>query len=388
MAHSTRAEKSAKVKKPSKDFPLFPHASGRWAKKVRGKFCYFGSTTGDPKGQAALLLWIDQKDDLLAGRTPRANRDGLTLHELCNQFCAAKERQVEAGELTKVSFTDYHRVCKLLLDKFGKRRFVDDLAAEDFELLRASMAKRLSPGTLGNEIQRIRVVFNYGYQSGLLDKPIRFGPGFKKPAKRILRAAKHKSGPKMFEARQIRRLLKAASLQMRAMIFLGINCGFGNRDCGTLEFSHVDLHGGWVDFPRPKTAIERRCPLWPETIEAIEQSVEKRTEPKNPEHSDLVFVTTFGEPWAKDTPDSPISKEMAKLLKKLSLQQKGRGFYALRHTFETIGGESRDQVAVNHIMGHADQSMSAHYRERISDERLQAVAATVREWLFRKGGAR
>ena len=43
----------------------------------------------------------------------------------------------------------------------------------------------------------------------------------------------------------------------------------------------------------------------------------------------------------------------------------------LRHVFETIGGESRDQVAVDHIMGHADQSMAAHYRERISDERLQ-----------------
>jgi len=65
-----------------------------------------------------------------------------------------------------------------------------------------------------------------------------------------------------------------------------------------------------------------------------------------------------------------------------TLFRKGRGFYALRHVFETIGGESRDQVAVNHIMGHADQSMASHYRGRISDERLQAVVERVHLWLF------
>jgi integrase len=64
------------------------------------------------------------------------------------------------------------------------------------------------------------------------------------------------------------------------------------------------------------------------------------------------------------------------------LRRPGRSFYALRHTFETIGGESRDQVAVDAIMGHVDSSMAGHYRQRISDERLTAVAECVRTWLF------
>ena len=64
------------------------------------------------------------------------------------------------------------------------------------------------------------------------------------------------------------------------------------------------------------------------------------------------------------------------------LYRKGRAFYGLRHTFETVGGESIDQVAVNAIMGHVDTTMAGHYRERISDERLKAVTDTIHSWLF------
>jgi len=63
---------------------------------------------------------------------------------------------------------------------------------------------------------------------------------------------------------------------------------------------------------------------------------------------------------------------------------KGRNFYALRHTFETIGGDSRDQIAVDAIMGHARDDMASGYREWISDERLIAVTNHVRGWLFGK----
>jgi len=71
---------------------------------------------------------------------------------------------------------------------------------------------------------------------------------------------------------------------------------------------------------------------------------------------------------------------MRKLLDKLRING-NRGFFALRHTFETIAGESRDQVAVDAIIGHDDGSMASVYRERISDERLLAVAEFVRIWL-------
>ena len=83
----------------------------------------------------------------------------------------------------------------------------------------------------------------------------------------------------------------------------------------------------------------------------------------------------------KRLPLDSVAQESGKVLRNISIDGK-RNFYALRHTFETIGGESRDQVAVNSIMGHVDSSMAGLSRERISDEHLTAVVTTVRAWLF------
>ncbi len=49
------------------------------AKKVKGKLVYFGKVSDDPKGILALEKWLNEKDDLLAGRTPRVSGDGLTI---------------------------------------------------------------------------------------------------------------------------------------------------------------------------------------------------------------------------------------------------------------------------------------------------------------------
>ena len=178
-------------------------------------------------------------------------------------------------------------------------------------------------------------------------------------------------------------MLDVAPVQLRAMILLGINAGFIAKDCCDLPLSALDLDHSWINFPRPKTGIARRCSLWPETVTALRQAIAERPKPKQDKASGLVFITTRGQSWINFRGVAePIGAANRELMKKVGIYRKGIGFATLRHVFRTIADGSRDQVAVNHIMGHSDNSMGAVYRERIDDSRLVDVAAYVRRWLF------
>jgi integrase len=380
--HSTPAGTSAKSTKPNKprpDFPLFPHAAGVWAKKIRGKLHYFGPWN-DP--DSALKKYLEQKDALHDGRKPREGTGGLTVKELCNHFLNAKQALVDAGELSRRMRGEYKEVCDLLVKQFGKSRLVADLDPDDFAQLRSRMARRWGPVRLGNVVQRIRSVFKHGCDAGLIDRAVRFGPGFKRPTKKVLRVHRAEQGPKLFTRQEILLLLLTSSPQLEAMILLGINAGFGNADCGQLPLTALDLERGVIDFPRPKTGIPRRAVLWPETVAALREVIAGRPEPKG-EAAGLVFVTARGHSWHKDSGGSYAAVKFGNLLRAAGINgRKGLGFYTLRHTFRTIADEAKDQPAADFIMGHEVPHMSSVYRETISDERLKAVADHVRGWLF------
>jgi integrase len=378
---STSPATSDKPAKPNPEYPLYPHATGRWAKRIRGKIHYFGPWS-DPDG--ALDKYLEQKDALHSGRKPREASTGVTLKLLCNRFLNAKKALVESGELTQRSWDDYEAACKIIVARFGKTRLVADLDPDDFAGLRRKLAVKWGPVTLGNVIQRIRVVFKFAWDDGMIDRPVRYGQGFKRPSRKVVRIDRAKKGPKLFTAEEIHRLLDAAGPQMKAMILLGINAGLGNTDCGRLPQAALNLDAGILDFPRPKTGIPRRCALWAETVQAIREAVAARPAPKATEHDGLVFITKYGQAWAKDSADQTLAKEFGKLLRALLINgRKGLGFYTLRHVFRTVADEAKDQPAVDYAMGHEVPHMSSVYRETISDERLRAVSNQVHAWLFK-----
>jgi integrase len=379
--HSTApatAGKQAKPAKPYPEFPLTAHPAGYWCKKIRGKIHYFGPWA-DPDG--ALTKYLVEKDALHAGRKPRETTEGATVKDVANAFLNAKQALVDADELSTRTWAEYKGRAEELVSHTGKGRLVADLDPEDFAGLRNKLTKKWGPHRLKKAVQYIRSIFKHAYDSALIDRPVRFGPGFKRPSMKTLRLHRAKQGAKLFTAEEVHRLLDAAGTPMKAIILLGINCGFGNSDVGNLPLTALDLDGGWVDYPRPKTGILRRCPLWPETMQAIREALAKRPRPKKDEHAGLVFVTKYGLPWAKDVADSPVTKETRKLLDALAINGR-RNFYCLRHTFRTVADESKDQAACDHLMGHEAPSMAALYRETISDTRLRAVADYVRAWLF------
>jgi integrase len=403
MANSTATTKKNKPAKPYVGFLLTAHPSGRWCKKIRGKLHYFGrwgvrrngevTTVDNPNeaAQDAVDLFNEQRDDLYAGRSRRKKSDSISIADLCNQFLDAKREREKTGELTLKSWQEYRDICANILKVFARNRPVDDLQVDDFNRLRSELATgprgKRGPASISKNVGVVRMLFKYAFDAALIETPIRLGPNFKAPSKRIKRQARQASGKRMFEADELRTMLDNAQQPMRAMILLAINGGLGQTDIANLPQSAIDAEGGWLDYPRPKTAVERRVPLWPETVAALREAIKSRPRAASTEDDEMTFLTRNGVRFVrnssgeKQTWTDAVGQAFKKLLKPLDINGK-RNFYALRHTFETIAGESKDQVAVNSIMGHADQSMAASYRERISDERLRAVVETVQAWLW------
>lgn len=379
MADKPARCKTGKPAKPRKGFPLTAHANGQWCKRIKGTVHYFGPWA-DP--QAAEDKWLREKDDLLAGRHPAAASDALTVRQLVNHFLTACKRKQAAQELGRRTVADYATVCERVLKVLGPQRPVESLAPDDFAKLRASFAETHGPVALASDIQRTRVMFNYGVKQ--FDVRPRYGSSFDKPSRTVLRRERSRRPKKLFLPDEIRSMLPAATVPLKAMILLGVNCAFGNDDCAKLTQDRLNLDEGWHNFPRHKTGIVRQCPLWPETVTALRDAIAARPVAREPALNDRVFLTATGRSWEGSEKNNPISKEMAKLLKKLGIHRTGRTFYALRHTFLTVGKRTRDMFAVHYMMGHAADSddMDEVYNEDTSEEELIRVCQFVHRWLF------
>jgi len=100
-----------KWKQRHPEFPLTVHTNGQWSKKVRGRVYYFG-LLDDP--DAALGLWIEEKDYLLAGLIPPTHSQGMTVGELCEKHLTELEERIAAGTLAAGSGANYRSARKLL----------------------------------------------------------------------------------------------------------------------------------------------------------------------------------------------------------------------------------------------------------------------------------
>jgi integrase len=383
---STSSRRGNKPEKPTPDFPLFPHASGSWCKKINGKLYSFGGWR-DP--QAALEKYEAQKNALHAGQPTPAREEALppaTVKDVANGWLNAKQAAVDAGELSPLSFAFYQEVATVLVKQLGKHTPVASLKPADFATLRRRMSASWGPARLGNAVTFSRGMFRYAAACGLIDKLPLFGPEFVRPSHKTMRVHRAAQGVNLFTPAEVHQMLAAVEPTLRALLLLGVNTGIGASDLGRMPATALDLEGGWLNFARFKTGIARRCPLWPETVAAIREALAVRIEPRHPEWAGLAFLTPRGHPWSNAAvTNTKLGEAVRRLLPRLGINGRKRlGFYTLRHCFATAGDAARDPVALSALLGHADGSMAGHYRERIDDARLVAVAEHVRQWLFGK----
>lgn len=375
----TRPKKRDKPDAPYPDFPLYAHSSGQYARRINGTVHYFGSWS---KGwQAALEKYVAERDALYAGLTREPQ--GSRLQDVLNSFRCAKESAMEQGDITPRSFREYKAVCDKIADAINTLRPMASISHEALAKLRTTLTtgkggQPVSASSAKRLLSMARSVFYHANEE--CGCSIRYKKPLQSPSAEQLRKARNETGERRFTSKQINDLLAIAGPQLKAMILLGINCGFGNRDCATLPIDQLDLATGWHTYRRPQTGTPRRAPLWPETAAALSAVIEDRT-------NGFVFITRTGKPWYSDDKlRCPITYEFRKLLRTLKCYETGiTTFYSLRRTFHTVGESAGEPKALQFILGNspAMSDMSDVCRQKHWDSSLLKVSEAVHHWLFK-----
>ena len=321
---------------------------------------YFGANR-----QEALERYQEQATYLHtgAGDTYPPRNAGLSLRTLCNLYLDHQEARRQIGDISPRHFYDQKNLLKGFARYIGANRSIADIRTLDLQ----SYKKKLittgrNANTINNRIAAVKAMFHWAIDNEVIDKPPNLKALKKVPSSKRYRQT--------FTPDQIDLLLKHASVQMKAMIWLSLNCGFGCTDCAQLAWRNLDLEKGRVSLPRGKTGIMRDLVLWPETMDAL------KLVPQRGEH---VFYTKRGNAWVGPVSKSgrnrdTVSSEFSKLMHKAGIEaEKGVGFYTLRRTAATLAAQSQDPFAVQKLLGHADLKMATVYVQDVSAQTDRVV---------------
>ncbi len=349
--------------KPYLEFPLFPHKTKRWAKKIKGKTVYFGP-------------WNDWRAALKAYEAFIVSGP-ITVTEARTKYVAYLESLLASEEVTSRHVNAVWWTLKRFEKIVGGTKLIGNLGASDYSRWRVELGKTNKAMALGNHVRKVRAFLKWCDDQGIIKGGVPRYDGLKRPTTEQLRRARKASGPKFFEAEEIRKLLAHATPTMKAAIYLGINCGLDDEAIAQFKTGHIK--GNWLDEPREKTGVERRSRLWPETIEALAAIIKPGDE--------IVFRTSTGRSFvARDMAGTgnPIKQMFRDLCKGTCVYKKWRGFSALRKTCQTIGEESGDVPVMDMVLGHEKGNMADAYMQRMLGRRLFRVAKYIRAWLLGK----
>jgi integrase len=357
-----KTKPNSKRKTRSDKFPLTLHPTGQYCKKIKGKLYYFGT-----EKKVALQRYLEQAAYLHTGQnpTPYSANNHITIKALCNLYLEHQNSSVQAAQMTASYYRDQVNSLRMLARFLGRHCLVNEISTLDLQNYKKKLLKsRGSAHRVNLNIGIMKAMFHWAKKNDVLENT----PNIDAVSKvKIVQ----KERP-VFTVKQIEKLLVTANTQMKAMILLGLNCGFGCTDCAELKWKDLDFENGRVKLNRKKTGIARNLPLWPETVESLK---------KVPKSGKLIFYTYKRNPWVrtikttdkngsvKYSNDNAISKKFSKLMKKIRIKtEKGVGFYTLRRTAATLAAKSGDPFAVQRLLGHADLKMATTYVQDVSEQ--------------------
>ena len=248
-----------KRKTRSDKFPLTLHSTGQYCKKIKGKMHYFGK---DKK--QALERYLEQAAFLHNGNAKmfKSTNGNMTLKSLCNIYLKHQQAKAESAEITIRHHADQSSCLKKFMSFIGQYRKINEISTLDLQNYKRKLKRAYNSAHRVNlHISIMKAMFHWAKKNDILD----YIPNIDAVScVKIIHKQRH-----VFTSEQILRLFDFADVQMKAMIWLGLNCGFGCTDCAELKWSDLDLVNGRVKLVRGKTGVSRDLPLWPETIQAL-----------------------------------------------------------------------------------------------------------------------
>ena len=368
--------KSPKRKRRSDKFPLTRHPTGQYCKKIKGKIRYFGT---DKK--KALERYLAQATYLHGSQSlmQKASNGKMPLRQLCDLYLQYQHSRLLAGALTPKHYNDSIDSLGRLMSFLGQSCRIESISTLDLQNYKRKLQSVYSVDRQNLHVSIMKAMFHWARRNDVLETI----PNIDAISKgKIVHQEMY-----TFNSEQIKKLLSAADVKMQAMIWLGLNCGFGCTDCGKLKWRDLNLKNGRVRLPRNKTGVGRNFPLWPETTKALKEL---------PRSGQLVFYTSQGQPWVTTviktngdggreyTSVNRITPTFSRLMKKVGIHApKGTGFYALRRTAATVAARSGDPFAVQRLLGHVDLTMATRYVQDVS-EQTDRVIENSRKYVIRE----
>ncbi|MHC4999802.1 MAG: tyrosine-type recombinase/integrase, partial [Planctomycetota bacterium] len=235
----------------------------------------------------ALQRYIDQAAYLHGSNhnSQKPVNDSITLKQLTDMFLKYQFAKVKANGITAQHYNDQVGSLNKFMAFLGQSRRIKDISTLDLHNYKRKLEKQYTASNhrLNLHISNLKTLFHWATKNDILKQIPNIDA--------VSRSKIINKQRRIFTHDEISKLLTVVDTQMKAMIWLGLNCGFGCTDCSELQWKHLDLDAGRVIYPRGKTGVPRNLPLWPETIEALNAV---------PKKGRLVFYTAKGNPFVRN----------------------------------------------------------------------------------------
>jgi integrase len=174
----------------------------------------------------------------------------MTMREVVNRFLFDRKGVIEPD-----TYRQHRRALRRFVKWCGAGRAAVDLGPTT-SASTGKLRAKLGGYAYNRERAAILAALNHADAQGWIERVPKLGAGFKRTPKSKLRAGKR---DRLLKPDDVNALLGVAGPNLFGMILLGLNGGFGAKDCAALHWRDVDLDGAVLTFPAPRTTSPAPC---------------------------------------------------------------------------------------------------------------------------------